>query len=82
MDYEYYMGNIANEWFVLSPEDVESKLGHLIRIYLRSRSKVVAGSVVSTLQILLCHPDYKGTLSQRCTYRKILEHWKLVSLQT
>ncbi len=82
MLYERFMDDSFNDWFQLSPDDVESKLGHLIRIYLRSQSAVVARSLVSTLQLLLCHPDYKGSLSQRCAYRKMLQYWKLESLKS
>ena len=61
---------------VLTPQDLETRLGHLIRGYLNQRSAALANAVVRHIEILCAHPDYCGCWEERCAYRRLAWHWR------
>lgn len=60
----------------LTPQELEIRLGQLIRGYLNQRSAVLADAVVQHIEILCAHPDYIGCWEERCAYRRLAWHWR------
>lgn len=60
----------------LTPQDLEIRLGQLIRRYLSQRSVALADAVVRHIEILCAHPDYTGCWEERCAYRRLAWHWR------
>jgi len=60
-------------------QDLEHRVGDLIRRYVYQRSQDLAQSVVSHLEALCLHPDYDGDAAQRCAYRRLARHWRWLS---
>jgi hypothetical protein len=65
---------------LVSPELIELRLSLLIQRYLKEQTKAIAQSVVKQLEALLCHPACIGYPNHRCSYKKMLQHWKALSL--
>jgi hypothetical protein len=63
-----------------SPDLVELRLSLLIQRYLKEQNKALALSVVKQLEALLRHPACIGYPNHRCSYKKMLQHWKALSL--
>ncbi|MGD8591144.1 MAG: ATP dependent RNA helicase [Chromatiales bacterium] len=59
-----------------SAEEIEQRIGCLIRHYLRSRSPATALSVVSHIEALCDHPDLVGDAVERCVYLRMRAHWR------
>ncbi len=60
----------------ITPQDLETRLGQLIRGYLNQRSVALAHAVVRHIEILCAHPDYCGCWEERCAYRRLAWHWR------
>jgi len=57
-------------------EDLEQRIGILIRHYLRSRSPAIALSVARHIEALCSHPGFEGGTAQRCVYLRMRAHWR------
>ena len=57
-------------------EEIEQRIGCLIRHYLRSRSPAIALSVVRHIEALCNHPGFEGDAVQRCVYLRMRAHWQ------
>jgi hypothetical protein len=66
----------------LSPDEIESRLGRLIRHYLKTRSPAIAGSVVRHIDSLCAHPAFEGGSAERCTYLRLKMHWRWLAART
>lgn len=60
---------------LLTPQDIEARLGHLIRGYLIRRSTATAATIARHVEALCAHPDYRGSWEERCAYRRLARHW-------
>ena len=66
----------------LSPDEIESRLGRLIRHYLETRSPAIAGSVVRHIDSLCAHPAFEGGSAERCSYLRLKRHWRWLAAGT
>jgi len=69
----------ANSPLDTSPRIIQMRLGFLIRQYMQTRIKERAKAVVRQLEILLRHPDCIGYPDNRCGYKKMLVHWRVIA---
>ena len=60
----------------LPPDDIERRLGRLIRHYLRSRSPAIASSVVWHIELLCSHPGFAVDSRERRNYLRLRAHWR------
>lgn len=60
----------------LSPDEIETRLGRLIRDYLQTRSPAIAASIVRHIDTLCAHPGFEGGSAQRCVYLRLKMHWR------
>ena len=61
------------------PQLIKMRLSFLIRRYLHTQTKKIAGAVVQQLELLLKHPDCIGFPNDRCGYKKMLMQWRLLA---
>ena len=59
----------------LAPQEIEVRVGSLIRGYLHHRSTALAVAVARHIEALCDHPDYRGSWEERCAYRRLARHW-------
>lgn len=60
---------------MLTPREIEVRVGSLIRGYLHHRSTAVAVAVARHIEALYAHPDYRGSWEERCALRRLARHW-------
>ncbi len=60
---------------MLAPQEIEARLGQLIRGYLHRRSTALAAAVAQHIETLCAHPDYRGSWEERCALRRLARHW-------
>ena len=60
----------------LALDDIEHRLGRLIRQYVHTRSPTIALSVVRHLDCLCTHPAFESDPKERCAYLRLRMHWR------
>jgi len=58
---------------------LESRLGDLIRRYVREASAEQAESVVRHIDALYLHPDVCRDPEEQCAYRRFARHWRCIA---
>lgn len=64
----------------LAPQALETRLGDLIRRYVRGRSAGLAHSVVNHIEALIRHPQVRDP-ALFCAYRQLATHWRWLAAQ-
>lgn len=65
----------------LDPPVIQRRIGRLMRAYLRTRSADLARSIVRHLEALCGHPRLDAGHEERCVYRRLTRHWRLLAEQ-
>jgi hypothetical protein len=59
-----------------TPENIENRIGLLIRLYVCQPEQEIAMAVVKHINAILAHPKYITNTMARCQLRKLSEHWR------
>lgn len=60
----------------LAPQEIERRIGRLIRASLNDRSAALAGEIVRHIDALCAHPDDRRSAEERCVLRRLAGHWR------
>lgn len=61
-----------------NPEKIEARIALLIRLYLAQPQLQAATAILNHLNTILAAPNYITDVTQRCQYRQLAEHWRLI----
>lgn len=60
----------------LAPQEIERRIGRLIRASLNGRSAALASEIVRHIDALCAHPDDRRSAEERCVLRRMAGHWR------
>lgn len=60
----------------LTPQEIERRIGRLIRASLNGRSATLASEIVRHIDALCAHPDDRRSAEERCVLRRMAGHWR------
>ncbi len=63
-----------------SPEQITTRTGLLIRLYLKDKNQFVAEAVVEHINTLLSFPGFIVDIKQRCAFRRLATHWRYLTM--
>jgi len=61
------------------PEQIEKRIGMLIRLYLKANNPVIAEAVVEHINAILIFPGFIVDIKQRCAFRRLATHWHCIA---
>lgn len=59
--------------------EIEAEIRLYIRIYLAQRAWFIAQAVAELIDGLLRHPEFDGTVEQRCGFMRLARFWRCVA---
>lgn len=62
-----------------SAEQIEERIGLLIRLYLSDQHSVIAQAVVDHINAILAQPRFVKTIERRCLYLRLAAHWRCLA---
>jgi hypothetical protein len=62
-----------------SPEQIEVRIGLLIRLYLTDQHSIIAQAVVDHINAILAHSGFVKTIERRCLYLRLAAHWRCLA---
>lgn len=61
------------------PEQIEMKIGMLMRLYLKEQNQSIATSVEQHINALLAHLGYISDAKQRCLFLRMAAQWRCLA---
>ncbi len=61
------------------PEQLEKRVGVLVRLYLSDKNRFIAAAVVEHINAILAAPGFIMDVRQRCILRRLARHWHCIA---
>ncbi len=62
-----------------NPEQIEVRIGLLIRLYFTDQHSIIAQAVADHINAILAHPGFVKTIERRCLYLRLARHWRYLA---
>ncbi|GAB4278290.1 MAG: hypothetical protein Kow0065_24560 [Methylomicrobium sp.] len=62
-----------------TPSEIEAEIRLYMRLYLQQRLWFISKQIAELLESLLKHPDFTGTIEQRCGFMRLARLWRFIA---